>query len=201
MFVRVSVYVCSVRRNRLTARFPHSGSKAQWLRTLVSHMYSLQRAPTSGETTSVGACARMRSATASRSTDGRARRLHHESASQASEFKQDRQKETVHRAAFLFVVVVYALDRRRIHPRLQLRPWSRQHKGSRKYGSDKKVLRGLSVMLENFVCIKSAVLVSILQAPWKTWAVHFINAHHLLLFQNRAGVRLNFVVHISCSHP
>lgn len=129
------------------------------------------------------------------------RRLHHESASQASEFKQDRQKETVHRAAFLFVVVVYALDRREIHPRSQLRPWSRQHKRSRKYGSGKQVLRGPSVMFENFVRIKSAVLASIFQAPWKTWAVHFINVHHLLLSQNRVGVRLNFAVYITCSHP
>lgn len=113
MAVRVSVDVCSVHRNRLTARFPHSGSKAQWSRTLVSHLYSLQRAPTSDKrlVRRNYLSRRMRPHAFSRrfpvdrwpriaSAANGLRRLHHESASQASELKQGRQKETVHRAAF-----------------------------------------------------------------------------------------------------
>lgn len=153
--VRVSVDVCSVHRNRLTARFPHSGSKAQWLRTLVSHLYSLQRAPTSDKrlVRRNYLSLRMRPHAFSRrftvdrwpriaSAANGLRRLHHESASQASELKQDRQKETVDRGAFFVVVVVYALDRRGIHSRSDLCPWPRQHDRLREYGSDKREMLG-----------------------------------------------------------
>lgn len=80
------------------------------------------------------------------------RRIHHQSASQASEFKQDRQKETVYRAALSFVVVVYALDRRGVHSRSQLRP--RQHSVLRKGERDKQVRRPRCGLIENCVRIK-----------------------------------------------